>query len=181
MAGTIEGGVRASVEEVFGVSEKQRFEAELEFVQGLASPQYLNCKPWHIACDLELCCIGLAPPRMNYITITQKSPMQMNAVRDECCTNNRFGLEARRGKGMNWCLICLLGKQLSGAGLGQNRFFEDPAFVEYLAYLQYWHEPRYAAFLQWALTSNKVVVFGCGLESKECLQNSKSPSSILCL
>lgn len=36
-------GTRSSIDQ-FSVTEKTRFEAELEFVQGLASPQYLNCE-----------------------------------------------------------------------------------------------------------------------------------------
>lgn len=33
------------------------------------------------------------------------------------------------------------------ADLAQNRFFEDPAFVKYLQYLQYWKRPEYAKFI----------------------------------
>ena len=33
------------------------------------------------------------------------------------------------------------------AGLAQNRLFDDPAFVSYLSYLQYWRQPAYAAHL----------------------------------
>lgn len=39
-------------------------------------------------------------------------------------------------------------QQLSShTGLSQNRFFEDSAFVQYLAYLQYWKQPEYARFV----------------------------------
>ena len=31
--------------------------------------------------------------------------------------------------------------------LAQNRYFDDPAFVEYLAYLQYWRAPPYCMSL----------------------------------
>lgn len=40
---------RSSVQDLFGVTEKERFEAELEFVQGLASPQYLNCESFSMS------------------------------------------------------------------------------------------------------------------------------------
>lgn len=33
------------------------------------------------------------------------------------------------------------------AGLAQNRYFEDEAFLRYLRYLQYWQEPQYAKFV----------------------------------
>ena len=33
------------------------------------------------------------------------------------------------------------------AGLAQNRYFEDPAFLEYLRYLQYWQQPQYAQYI----------------------------------
>lgn len=36
------------------------------------------------------------------------------------------------------------------AGLAQNRFLEDPAFVAYLEYLQYWKQPAYAQYLMCA-------------------------------
>ncbi|KAL0037205.1 hypothetical protein WJX79_005907 [Trebouxia sp. C0005] len=65
--------VRCSPQEV-GCSDERRFLLELEFVQLLSSPQYLN-----------------------------------------------------------W--------------LSQNRFFEDAAFINYLAYLKYWKQPEYARFL----------------------------------
>ncbi len=31
--------------------------------------------------------------------------------------------------------------------LAQNRYFDDPAFCNYLAYLQYWRRPEYAKFI----------------------------------
>ena len=33
------------------------------------------------------------------------------------------------------------------AGLAQNRYFEDEAFLEYLKYLLYWQQPQYARFV----------------------------------
>ena len=38
------------------------------------------------------------------------------------------------------------------AGLAQNRYFDDPAFVKYLDYLQYWRRPEYSKLIQWVLT-----------------------------
>lgn len=32
--------------------------------------------------------------------------------------------------------------------LAQNKYFTDPAFVKYLAYLQYWRRPEYSRLIQ---------------------------------
>lgn len=48
------------------------------------------------------------------------------------------------------------------ADLAQTRLLEDPAFVNYLKYLEYWRQPQYAKFimyvefieLQWACTKH---------------------------
>lgn len=32
-------------------------------------------------------------------------------------------------------------------GLASKKYFEQPGFVEYLAYLQYWKRPEYAKFI----------------------------------
>ena len=37
------------------------------------------------------------------------------------------------------------------AGLAQNRYFDDAAFVSYLQYLQYWKRPEYARFIMCVL------------------------------
>ena len=44
-------------------------------------------------------------------------------------------------------------------GLAQNRFFDDAAFVKYLAYLQYWKRPEYARFIMWVLRPDEPVNF----------------------
>lgn len=36
-------------------------------------------------------------------------------------------------------------------GLADNKYFEDPAFMNYLKYLQYWKDPKYACYLVFAL------------------------------
>ena len=41
-------------------------------------------------------------------------------------------------------------------GLAQNRYFDDPAFLKYLAYLQYWKQPQYARFVMYGLLSYAV-------------------------
>lgn len=33
------------------------------------------------------------------------------------------------------------------AGLAQTQQLDDPAFVRYLAYLQYWRRPEYASYI----------------------------------
>ena len=38
-------------------------------------------------------------------------------------------------------------QHVSDVGLSQNRFFEDQAFINYLAYLKYWKQPEYARFI----------------------------------
>ena len=32
--------------------------------------------------------------------------------------------------------------------LGENGYLKDPEFLEYLHYLQYWADPKYARFIQ---------------------------------
>jgi hypothetical protein len=44
-------------------------------------------------------------------------------------------------------LFFLICTAYTGAGLAQNRYFEDPAFLEYLRYLQYWQQPQYAQYI----------------------------------
>jgi mediator of RNA polymerase II transcription subunit 31 len=34
------------------------------------------------------------------------------------------------------------------AGLAQNKYLDDDAFVAYLSYLQYWKHPNYAKYVQ---------------------------------
>ena len=36
------------------------------------------------------------------------------------------------------------------AGLAQHRYFEDAAFVKYLAYLRYWRQPKYSQYIVYA-------------------------------
>jgi hypothetical protein len=33
-------------------------------------------------------------------------------------------------------------------GLAQNRYLEDPAFLNYLKYLEYWRQPQYARYIR---------------------------------
>jgi len=33
--------------------------------------------------------------------------------------------------------------------LAQNKYFDDPAFINYLKYLQYWRRPEYARLIQY--------------------------------
>ena len=44
-------------------------------------------------------------------------------------------------------LYCLTCTAHTAAGLAQTRYFEDPAFLEYLRYLQYWQQPQYAQYI----------------------------------
>lgn len=36
---------------------------------------------------------------------------------------------------------------MEGADLAQNEYFEDPAFLGYLKYLQYWKKPEYVKYI----------------------------------
>lgn len=46
-----------------------------------------------------------------------------------------------------WPAVNCDGCSETHAGLAQNRYFEDLAFLNYLKYLQYWRQPAYAKFL----------------------------------
>lgn len=35
------------------------------------------------------------------------------------------------------------------SGLAQNRYFDDPSFISYIKYLEYWRQPQYAKYLRW--------------------------------
>lgn len=73
--------------------EELRFQTELEFVQCLCNPTYLQCAP-----------------------------------------GARFG----------FLLFFLL---TGSTDLAQGQYFDEPAFVKYLAYLLYWKQAEYAQFL----------------------------------
>lgn len=45
------------------------------------------------------------------------------------------------------CSTLCCARCLPQAGLAQNRYFKDEAFLEYLKYLLYWREPQYARFV----------------------------------
>jgi len=92
-----------------GCDEKTRFAVELEFVQCLANPHYLNCEYVHV----------------NYAHFL-----------DGTCTPP-------------WCVLALVTLQHAVyAGLGQNRFLDNPAFINYLKYLIYWKQPMYAQYIK---------------------------------
>jgi hypothetical protein len=95
---------RKCTEEDMGCSDQERGIIELEFVQCLANPHYLNCR--HGRCP--------------------NSPSRMSLV---------------------W-LMSLLPPSLLLPGLAQNKYFDDPAFVKYLDYLQYWRQPEYSKLIR---------------------------------
>lgn len=41
--------------------------------------------------------------------------------------------------------------------LAQQRYFEDPAFLNYLEYLQYWKKPEYAKYIMFHFISIKYI------------------------
>ena len=77
-------------------------QAELEFVQGLANPEYLHCTPSRP---------GLGPSHVAYPPTTDAT-----------------------------CALVL-------TDLAQHRFFDDPQFVRYIEYLQYWREIPYCLYV----------------------------------
>ena len=88
-------------------------QAELEFIQSFANPDYLHCT----------CLSGCHTIAVAYL---------------RCCAT-----------------CC-------PADLAQNRYFDDPSFIKYLAYLQYWRELPYCSF----------IVFPHCLRMLELLQHS---------
>lgn len=50
---------------------------------------------------------------------------------------------ARQLSDLHLCFRCTL-----APGLAQNRFLDDPAFVHYLKYLEYWRQPQYAKYIR---------------------------------
>ena len=91
-------------------------QAELEFVQALASPEYLHCTP-----ERALPCL----------------PARLASHTDRA----------------------------RGADLAQHRYLDDPRFIAYLGYLQYWRRPPYCTYL----------VFPHCLRMLELLQVGRAP------
>ena len=46
----------------------------------------------------------------------------------------------------------------AAAGLAQNKYLEDKAFLNYLKYLEYWRQPQYAKYIRLVTA---VTVLGC--------------------
>ena len=95
-------GSPSTTTEARAAANVERLTAELEFVQLLANPRYLNRKgpratPLHNTAPTLFLTTPLLAPRFS-----------------------------------------------DGTDLAQNNYFADPAFVNYLEYLKYWQDPRYA-------------------------------------
>jgi hypothetical protein len=42
------------------------------------------------------------------------------------------------------------------AGLAQNKYLEDKAFLNYLQYLEYWRQPQYATYIRCEMRGTQV-------------------------
>lgn len=69
----------------------------------------------------------------------QRQSMRCSPIEVGCSDERRFLLELE-------FVQCLSSPQYLN-WLSQNRFFEDQAFINYLAYLKYWKQPEYARFI----------------------------------
>lgn len=98
--------------------QRVRFQVELEFVQCLANPNYLNCKSCPSAPQIEL-----------YIVIVIVIAGQRSEFECDC----------------RLFLILSLNLQID---LAQNGHLKNKAFINYLNYLQYWKKPEYAKYLK---------------------------------
>lgn len=86
------------------IDEKERFVAELEFVQCLAAPSYIHC---------ELKCA--------FTTLSWQT---------SCRVYSLYFL----------CSLLIV--------LAQRRYFDNPAFVNFLVYLRYFKRPEYAVYVR---------------------------------
>ena len=100
-----------------GCDDRRRFELELEFLHCLANPGYLNCERAERRLESAAGCGSVA----------QKVGLPLLA---SCCKPTPSPVPAP-----------------PRAGLAQNRYLDDPAFLSYLQYLQYWLQPAYARFV----------------------------------
>lgn len=97
-----------------GTSGYERFALELEFVQCLANPLYLNCeRAW--GGGARAAAGGRIGDRPR-----------------------------RTGTGAAGLPTHTPGRSLAAAGLATKQYFENPAFINYLKYLTYWKQPAYA-------------------------------------
>lgn len=108
------------------VDDRERFLLDLEFVNALASPQYLQREPLHHGNAL-MCSIV-----RSYASIASDF------------VSTKFHL-ARQS--MMQCLAMPMMRRPNHADLAQSRYFDDASFIGYLKYLQYWHEPQYAKYV----------------------------------
>lgn len=106
------------------VGEDARFVLELEFIQCLANPHYLNCE-----------CVGTGSlPLSLSVTHAEKQWAGKQQARSNQLTRCSCPLT-------HWALhLC--------AGLAQNDYLKDKAFLNYLQYLEYWRRPEYAKYIR---------------------------------
>ena len=103
--------------------DRKRFLLDLEFVNALASPLYLQRA--HLA------------PNNVYKSVHQR---KMPAVSPAL-----FLVPMRKSVGHRLSHSFLTVSPL--VDLAQARYLEDEAFIGYLTYLQYWHEPQYSKYI----------------------------------
>ena len=132
------GGALAAAKAATGVDERTRLIVELEFVQCLANPFYLNCElPGCAAISHDKCggaCVRhVAQPGAalgGWPGATECMPQRLGDT--DCKLSVAAATPSSR----------------HAAGLSQNRYLEDPAFLNYLKYLEYWRQPQYAKYIR---------------------------------
>lgn len=127
-----------------GIADDDRFTVELEFVQCLANPMYINCG-WSAgrarkqAPTVRTVCGRHATPRHGVMAPSPLDPTPPGP-----------------GPFHPWSphVPCVSHRPAappcsSSAGLSQQKTLQDPAFVQYLDYLRYWKHPQYAKYIMW--------------------------------
>jgi SOH1 len=109
-------------------ADRERFEVELEFVQCLASPEYLHCASTCGRSLLLHCHFMHHNILLSFVKVWL--PMCAHSV-SKVLISGIFVI----------MLHC-------SAVLAQQRYFDDPAFMNFLQYLTYWRQPQYAKFIQ---------------------------------
>lgn len=134
-------------EDETGASDARRFTLELEFVQCLANPAYLNCERDILGWDTDWFDRDAPTISGRSHELNTRACVWMVGVLGVWWPGlgllaMRAGLFPRGMAGPD-----MVEPSHTGTGLSQERYFEDAAFVRYLEYLQYWKRPEYSRFI----------------------------------